>query len=228
MRIDGGVTDQFVIALAGIVIIEVDFIKVVGIPMVALGELGRHPSGVAVGSDKKEIVVALLEQHLAEVASELTVVVHEVAFVEPPVVGSAHDVKIGIVHGMGPAQEKVQPGIVGLGIGFATFVGDVDVFPAMDILVGDVGFTRPGFANRVVDHIVVVGLVDSGNVLGLEIEIAEIDAAVLVGSFEHRFGMVFVGNVVGIDKRGFQAYGGIVPATVLPDGQVGILLHIGY
>ena len=76
MGIDRGVANQFIKAFPWVEIIEIDFIEVVGIPVVAFGKFCRHQTGIAVGSNKEEVIIALFEQHLTEIAMELIVVMH--------------------------------------------------------------------------------------------------------------------------------------------------------
>ena len=60
MGVHGGVTNQLVIAFNGIEVIEIDPIKVVGIPMIAFDEVGHDLSRLTVGGHQEKVVVALL------------------------------------------------------------------------------------------------------------------------------------------------------------------------
>lgn len=61
MGIDKGITDQLIAAFGNIVIIKIDFVKIVGIPVVAFGEFRGDDTCVTIGSDKQKVVITLLE-----------------------------------------------------------------------------------------------------------------------------------------------------------------------
>ena len=170
--------------------------------MVASGQVGLHLAGAAVDGGKHEVVIALLEHHRAGIAMQAVVVLHLVALVEAPIVEGTHDVEVFMRQRSLALIEEVDAAIVGLSGVVEVFIFDIDVLLTMDVLIGGVSLPRPRFASRNVDFERLIGLADMGQVFRLEIEVARVEASVLVGGLKHRLRVMFKRNVIGIDVVG--------------------------
>ena len=122
--------------------------------------------------------------------------------------------------------EEVDAAIVGFSGIVEVFVFHIDEFLAMDIFVRSVCFPRPRFTSRDVDFEALVSLTDVGQILRLEIEIARVEAPVLVGGIKNRLRIMLKREVIGINVGGLQSFGGIVPTSVLADSQITVLLCV--
>ena len=126
---------------------------------------------------------------------------------------------------LAPVKE-VHQAIVGLGPIVEVLILHINILFAVDVFVGGVGFSCPRFPCRQVDFVIVICLPDMRQILRLEAEITGIEAPVLVRPLKNGLRMMLVGEIVGIDIGGLQSHSGIVPTTVLPDGQKTVLLRV--
>lgn len=194
--------------------------------MIASGQHGGETAGTGVVGHEHEIVIALLEQHRAAIAVQIRIVNHPVVVVETPVVQRAHDIDLHVFHRIVPLQEEIHPHVIRLSGVVEVLVFDINELLSMDVLVGGIRLMRPRLAGGDVNLIPIVGLTDVGEIFRLKTMVAGVETAVLVGALENRQRVVLEGDVIGIDVRRLQAHDGIVPTTILADGEIAILLNV--
>ena len=115
---------------------------------------------------------------------QAVIIVHLVAFVEAPVVERAHNVQVLMRQRCLALVEEIHAAIVGLGEVVKVLIFNVNELLAVDVLVGSIGLSRPRLARGDVDFKGFVRLPDVRQILRLEIEVAGIEASVLVRTFE--------------------------------------------
>jgi hypothetical protein len=142
MRVHDGIADQFIVTFEGIVKVEIQLINVVGLPMVTSGQIGRDFMGLAIKGDEHKIVITLFEHHRASITVQAKIIGHFIALVETPIVECPHNIDIFMGQWRLAFVKEIDTTIVGFGRIVKILIFHIDIFLAMNILIGSIGYPR--------------------------------------------------------------------------------------
>ena len=188
-------------------------------------------AGFAIGQNGIDvIVISLLQVNGAAIHLQAVIVDHHAFAIQLPVVQLTEDIDVGAMY-FRHLQPEFHPGVFPFGVGVLAFAGLYQHVPV------DVGFrfvllTRPRVGGVQNDHISVRIADDLFDVHGLVPVALDVEMPELVAAVKNNTVLVIVIERVGGNRGRFQAGFGIVPPSVLLDGQEGaqlrfVIEHIG-